>query len=106
VYLGRVGSTEAYFAFDGDADVDVQAAVDVVSAAIGGGSTYSADPNLELGPVRSTVDVIAAGLAIFALLAAAAGLIAPPERKKPVQLSRERAWFAGLFSGICRAPAS
>jgi len=75
-YLGQAGVSEAYFVFDGDADVDVRAAIDVVSGALGGGSAYFADPDLELEPVRNTVDIIAAGLALFALLAGVAGLIA------------------------------
>jgi ABC-type antimicrobial peptide transport system permease subunit len=75
-FLGRAGVSEAYFLFDGDEDVDVQAAVDVVSNALGGGAAYVSDPDLELGPIRNTVDIIAAGLALFALLATVAGLIA------------------------------
>jgi hypothetical protein len=74
-YLGQAGASEAYFQFDGDDDVDTRAAVDAVQTAMGG-LAYFADPDLELGPVRSTIDIIAAGLAIFAVLAAVAGVIA------------------------------
>ncbi len=75
-YLGQVGVSDGYFLFDGEADVDVPAAIDAVSGALGRAQTFFADPELELGPVRSTVRIIAAGLAVFALLAAVAGLIA------------------------------
>ena len=75
-YLGRAGVAEAYVQFDGDGDVDRQAAAAAVQRAMGDGLAYFADLRLELGPVRNTVDIIAAGLALFALLAAGAGLIA------------------------------
>jgi ABC-type lipoprotein release transport system permease subunit len=75
-FLGRAGVSDAYFLFDSDTEVDGQQAVDAVSNALGDGSAYWADPDLELGPIRNTIDITSAGLALFALVAAVAGLIA------------------------------
>lgn len=76
-YLGRAGSSTADFAIDGD-EVDITAARTVVAEAMGTSlsQSYSTDPDIELDPVRDTVGITAAGLALFALLGAAAGLFA------------------------------
>ncbi len=75
-YLTEAGASEAYFMVAGDGDVDVQRAREVVSEVMGGGTGYFADLDAELEPVRDTVGIIASGLALFAVLAAVAGLIA------------------------------
>jgi hypothetical protein len=75
-YLAQAGASDSYFLVDGDVDMDAQSAVAVVSEVMGDGGSYVVDLDAELGPVRNTVDIIAAGLALFAVLAAVAGLIA------------------------------
>lgn len=76
-YIGEAASSDVLFEVRGDAEaIDAEAAVAVVAEAVPGGATYFADPDADLEPVRNAVDLIAAGLAVFAAVALVGGLLA------------------------------
>ena len=75
--LGEVAAFSAFFELSGDVErIDLEAAFAIVQPAAAEGELFGGYLEDQVDPVRTAFNAIAAGLALFALVAAGAGLIA------------------------------